>query len=90
MSKKYTITLTDAEDKALSTVVFSQKEWIENFTKERCRIAIDEIVTEIVNHKLSVGEPITGSKDDLIMGADLETAAERSVRIEQQSKNKEV
>ena len=39
----YTITLTDAEDKALSVVAISQQEWIENVVKNRCRQAKDSI-----------------------------------------------
>jgi hypothetical protein len=41
---KYTITLTEAEDKALSYVALSQQDWIDNAVHERCRVAIDEIV----------------------------------------------
>ncbi len=40
----YTVTLSDAEDKALSYVAYSQQDWIDNAVHERCRIAIDDIV----------------------------------------------
>ena len=79
--KTYTITLTDAEDKALSYVAASQQEWIDNAIHERCRIAIDEIVNAEVQRKLAANEPITGSKDDIVMAADIETAAERNERL---------
>lgn len=82
MSKNYTITLTDAQDKALSVVAVDQQDWIENVVFERCRIAIEEIVNAEVQRKLAAGEPITGTKDDIVMAADVETAAERNVRIE--------
>ena len=39
----YTITLSDAEDKALHVVALSAQDWIDNAVHERCRIAIDEI-----------------------------------------------
>ena len=81
MSKTYTITLTDAQDKALSVVALSQQAWIENAVFERCRIAIEEIVNAEVQRKLAASEPITGSKDDIVMAADVETAAERSERL---------
>jgi hypothetical protein len=78
----YTITLSDAEDKALGVVALSQQDWIDNAVHERCRIAIDEIVNAEVQRKLAAGESITGSKDDIVMAADIESAAERQVRME--------
>jgi hypothetical protein len=77
----YTIILSDAQDKALSVVAASQQEWIENAVFERCRIAIEEIVNAEVQRKLAANEPITGSKDDIVMAADIETAAERNERL---------
>lgn len=82
MSKTYTIILSDAEDKALSVVAESQQDWIENAVRDRCRIAIDEIVNKEVQRKLAAGESITGSKDDIVMAADIETVAERNARLE--------
>lgn len=81
----YTITLSDAEDKALGSVALSQNEWINNAVHERCRIAIDEIVNEEVQRKLAAGEPITGSKDEIVMAANIESAAERQARMEAQA-----
>lgn len=78
----YTITLSDAEDKALNVVAISAQDWIDNAVHERCRIAIDEIVNAEVQRKLTAGEPITGSKDDIVMAADIESAAERQARME--------
>jgi len=78
----YTITLSNAEDKALHTVALSAQDWIDNAVHERCRIAIDEIVAAEVQRKLAAGEPITGSKDDIVIAADIESAAERQVRME--------
>ena len=81
MSKTYTITLSDAQDKALSVIAVDQQEWIENAVFERCRIAIDEIVNAEVQRKLANNETISGSKGDIVMAADVETAAERNQRI---------
>lgn len=78
----YTITLSDAEDKALGAVAVSQQEWIDNAVHERCRIAIDEIVNAEVQRKLAAGEPITGSKEDIVLAANVESAADRQVRME--------
>jgi len=78
----YTITLSDAEDKALGVVAFSQNDWIQNAVKERCRLAIEEIVAAEVQRKLAAGESITGTKDDIVMAANVESAAERQARME--------
>ena len=78
----YTITLSDAEDKALHVVALSAQDWIDNAVHERCRIAIEEIVAAEVQRKLAAGEAITGSKDDIVMAANVESAAERQARME--------
>ena len=78
----YTITLSDAEDKALHVVAMSAQDWIDNAVHERCRIAIEEIVAAEVQRKLAAGEAITGSKDDIVMAANVESAAERHARME--------
>ena len=78
----YTITLSDAEDKALGVVAYSQNDWIQNAVKERCRIAMEEIVASEVQRKLAAGESITGSKDDIVMAANVESATQRQARIE--------
>jgi hypothetical protein len=78
----YTITLSDAEDKALKSVALSAQDWIDNAVHERCRIAIEEIVAAEVQRKLAANESITGSKDDIVMAANIESAAERNARLE--------
>ena len=80
--KTYTITLSDAEDKALHVVAMSAQDWIDNAVHERCRIAIEEIVAAEVQRKLAAGEAITGSKDDIVMAANVESAAQRQARME--------
>lgn len=78
----YTITLSNAEDKALKSVAVSAQEWIDNAVHNRCRIAMEEIVNAEVQRKLAAGEPVTGSKDDIVMAANVESAAERNARLE--------
>ena len=82
MSVTYTITLSEAENKALGVVAFDQLDWITNAVKERCRIAIDEIVNAEVQRKLALGESITGSKDDIVIAADILSAKERQEQSE--------
>jgi len=80
----YTITLSDAEDKALGVVAFSQDEWIQNAVHERCRIAMEEIIAAEVQRLLGEGKSITGSKDDIVMAAPIKSAAERQAEFEAQ------
>lgn len=82
----YTITLTNAEDKALSYVALSQDDWIQNAAHERCRIAIDEIVAITVQKCLETGTQIPGSKDEMVELAFaqgwVKTAAQRQAEAE--------
>ena len=64
---EYTITLTEAEDKALSYVALSQQDWIDNAVHERCRVAIDEIVKICVEKCLETNTQIPGSKDNMVL-----------------------
>lgn len=77
-----TITLSNAEHKALASVAVSPEDWINNAVHERCRIAIEEIVAAEVQRKLAAGEPIIGTKDDIVMAAQIESAADRQARME--------
>lgn len=78
----YTIILSNAEDKALGVVAFSQDDWIQNAVHERCRIAIEEIVAAEVHRKLAAGETISGSKEDIVLAANIESVAERQARLD--------
>jgi hypothetical protein len=80
----YTINLSDAENKALGFVAFSQDEWIQNAIHERCRVAIEEIVAMEVQRKLAAGETISGSKEDIVNAAPIKSAAERQTELEAQ------
>ena len=78
----YTITLSAAEDKALGVVALSQDDWIQNAVHERCRIAIEEIVASEVQRLLAAGQSITGSKEDIVNAAPVQSAAERQAAQE--------
>jgi hypothetical protein len=80
-----TVTLSSAEHKALASIALSPEDWINNAVHERCRIAIEEIVAAEVQRKLDAGEPITGSKDDIVMAAQIESAADRQARMAAES-----
>lgn len=74
MSKIYTITLSDAEDKALGIVALSQDDWIQNAVHERCRVAIEEIVASEVQRLLAAGQSISGTKEDIVLAAPIKSA----------------
>jgi hypothetical protein len=78
----YTITLSDAEDKALHTVAISAQDWIDNAVHERCRIAIEEIFIAEAQRISAAGGELSGTKEDIVMAANIESAAERQVRLE--------
>jgi hypothetical protein len=77
MSHTYTVTLSDAQNKALAVAAMNPQEWIENFVFQRCNSSIEEIVSAEVQRKLAAGEPITGTKDEIVLAADIQTALEK-------------
>jgi len=50
MANNYTISLSDEQKAAFETVTFDIKEWIENFAHERARVAIDDMIKNLVEH----------------------------------------
>jgi hypothetical protein len=78
----YTITLSDAEDKALSVVAYDQNDWIQNAIHERCRVAIEEIVASEVERITATGGSISGTKDDIVLASPIKTAKEKQAEWE--------
>lgn len=82
----YTITLTAAENSALSYAAMSQDDWIQNAIHERCRIAIEEIVGITVQKCLDEGVQLPGTKDAIVALAFergwVKTAAQRQADYE--------
>jgi hypothetical protein len=79
----YTITLTEAEQKAMEYIAADVDEWITNAATNRARIAIDEICDLYVKHKLDNNEAIIATnKPDMVLSAYEEglvkTAAQRN------------
>ena len=83
---EYNVTLTAAEDAALSAVALSQQDWIEHAAKERARIAIEEIVGLVVQKCLESNVAIPGSKDEMVTLAFaqgwVKSAAQRQAEFE--------
>lgn len=74
----FTVTLTDAELKALAHVAYEPQDWIDNVVHERCRIAMEEIfVAEVAR---MVADPTTTSipadREVVVLAADIKTAKE--------------
>jgi hypothetical protein len=66
----YTITLTEAEQKAMEYIAADVDDWITNAATNRARIAIDQICSLYTNHKLENNEPITVvGKDAMVLAA---------------------
>jgi alkyl hydroperoxide reductase subunit AhpF len=72
----YTVTLTEVEDKALRVVALDPQDWIDNAVHERCRIAIDAISQSEVQRKFAAGDPITGTKEDMVLASSVKTLAQ--------------
>ena len=73
----YTVVLSEAEKKALEFVALTADGWIQNAIHERCRLAMEEIISQEITAKLSAGEPIAGSKEEIVMNSTLPSAAQR-------------
>jgi len=75
----FTVTLTDAELKALAFIAHDPQEWINNAVHERCRLAMEEIFTTEVSRM--VADPTTTSipadREAVVLAADIKSAAER-------------
>ena len=79
----YTVTLSEAENKALHIVAVDGQAWIDNVVHERCRWAIEEIHAQEV--KRMTEDPnithIPADKHAVVLGADIPSAAEVNRRI---------
>ena len=81
----YTVTLTEAETKAMEYVAADVQDWIDNAAHNRARIAIDEICDLYVKHKLDNNEAITATnKPDMVLAA-YEEAGQDSSRKKRRS-----
>lgn len=80
--KTYTITLSDAENKALGAVSVSQDAWIQNAVHERCRVAIEEIVAAEVERITAIGGTISGTKEDIVNAAPIKSLVEKQAEWE--------
>jgi hypothetical protein len=81
MDIQYTVTLSEAENMALSYVALSQQEWIDNAVHERCRVAIEEIVKICVEKCLETNTQIPNSKNEMVILAFEQDWVKNSIQI---------
>lgn len=76
----YTVTLTEAEDKALRVVALDPQLWIDTAVHNRCRQAIDDIYNAEVARMTADPEidSIPADKERVVLDAQVLSAAERN------------
>ena len=75
----YTITLTDAEVKAMEYVALSVQEWADNSLKHRASQAIEEVY-ELEVQRMQEDPDISSiptDKNQVVLDADIKSAAQR-------------
>ena len=80
----YTITLTDAQVKAMEYVAFSVQDWADNALQNRARQAMDEIYDAEVA-RMTADPTITSipaDKEAVVLAADIKSAAVRQAESE--------
>jgi hypothetical protein len=78
-----TITITDAEMKALEYVVVDPVEWCTNFTKNRAAAAMQEIYENEIERMLADKniDTIPANKEAIVAAAEIKSAAERQAEF---------
>jgi hypothetical protein len=79
MATNYTVSISDAEKKALEYIALSVQDWIDNAVDNRARIAMDEIYAAEVA-RMTADPAITSipaDKDAVVLAADIKSAATR-------------
>jgi phosphoserine aminotransferase len=77
---KYTIKLTEAENKALLYAAVDAQEWIQNAATERARTAMEEIFQMEVQRMLQdpTIKEIPADREAVVLAAEIQSAAERN------------
>ena len=84
MATTYTVSITDAEKKALEYIALSVQGWLDNAVDNRARIAIDEIYNSEVA-RMTADPSITSipaDKDQVVLDADIKSAATRQAEAD--------
>lgn len=62
----YTVSLSEAENQSMSFVAYNVNDWIQNAVHERARLAFDQTFEAAMHEFLSRGEPMPGSKEEIV------------------------
>lgn len=81
MNTEYIVSLTPAEVKALEFVSLTANDWIQNAVHERCRLAMEEMVSQEIALKMASGQPISGTRDEIVLASELPSAKQRHEEI---------
>ena len=87
MATTYTVSITDAEKKALEYIALSVQDWIDNAVHNRARIAMDEIYDAEVA-RMTADATITSipaDKEAVVLAADIKSVAVRDAEQEASS-----
>ena len=74
---RYTIELTDVEQKAMEYVATDVDFWIQNAVHERARLAIEEMVQTDIAVELAAGNAVSGTKEEIVTKSKLKNARDR-------------
>lgn len=76
---KYTVELTDAEDKAMAWIAKSVQSWIDNVVHNRARKAIDELCKEETERMHADPDVINipADKNTIVLNSKLDTAKQK-------------
>ena len=78
---KYTIELSDVEQRAMEYISTDVDFWIQNAVHERARLAIEEMVQTHIQDKMTKGEAISGTREEIVMTTHLLSAVRRNEEI---------
>ena len=75
-NKTYTVTITEAENKAMEHIAYSVQDWIDNAIHNRANQAIDEIYNKEVERMTNDDsiDSIPANKEQVVLDADIQTA----------------
>jgi len=79
MAKTFTITITDAEEKAFYWGTVDPEDWVENAVKNKCRQCVDRLYDSEVK-RMTNDESVTSipaDKNTVINNANVKTAKQR-------------
>lgn len=81
----YTITLSEAQQKAMEYIAVDVDDWITNAAHNRARIAIDDICKIYTDYKLENNEAITVvGKDAMVLAAYEEGLIRSAVEVKEE------